>query len=142
MVDCFCGRWTLKENKCFDEFLVYYQYPWYKRTIAQMASIDLVITDKTENGVPSLKRDILSSFYTKSEVYIFDGEERENDEHFFKVHTITPEGTIHSKITNGDDIVFTDVIAVKDNILTVTKTWNDGTTTEDKVCVQTFTRVD
>ena len=124
MVECFCGRWTLQDNQCFDEFLTYYKYPWYKRKLALLASIDLVITDKTVNGVPdsSVTYKVVFTLNRRSTFLTVKSVKMMN---IFQNHRLSTEGEIVSQITNGDDIAFMDTITVQDGVLTVTKHWQD-----------------
>jgi len=117
-MNLFLGKWKLKENINFDEFLKFCQYRWITRKIALKANIDLEIIKISEKEI---KRVIKSTFFNSEEKYMLDNKFHVNKELLKKKHNF--ENNIIKTEIIGTICNWEEEIYVKNNTLIIERYW-------------------
>ena len=117
-MNLFLGKWKLKENINFDEFLKFCQYRWITRKIALKANIDLEIIKISEKEI---KRVIKSTFFNSEEKYMLDNKFHVNKELLKKKHNF--ENNIIKKEIIRTIYNWEKEIYVKNNTLKIERYW-------------------
>ena len=92
------GYWKLKENRNFNNFLIFTNTSWFERGVALNCSIDVYISCFLTNptGLNHYNKKVKSMFYNVSENIILDNKQRKYDTLVKKYYV--KEGIINTDI--------------------------------------------
>ena len=132
-MDRFTGKWSLKENNNFNNFLLFTQLSWIERMVALTSPISLFLTKNN----PTYTKKIESLFYNAEEKIILDNRPRLYN-NITKTYSET-HGCISVEIC-GEVVRWNEKISLKNNDLVIEYTWNDDGTSEKTNASQIFTK--
>ena len=131
-MDLFLGKWVLKKDIYFGEFLKFSGVPWLKRRIAEHNKIKLIIEKWNNVYIKSVK----SPVYNTEEIVKLDDQYREYGNSFKKF--CSKDDVIHVDVKYKDDIVWKEEISIKDEFLITKYIWIKNN--ERHIAIQFFSR--
>ncbi len=136
-MDKILGYWRLKENKDFDNFLIFTQTPWWQRRIALNCAINLSLRCflKNPKGHNHYNKKVESLFYSTDENIILDNEWRQYDD-IRKKYSLKDQ-TVNVQIL-GTVVNWEEKIYMNNNNLVIKYVWKEGDKT--KTATQKFTK--
>jgi len=132
-MDRFTGKWSLKENNNFNNFLLFTQLSWIERMVALTSPITLFLTKNNSTYTKKIE----SLFYNAEEKIILDNRPRLYN-NITKTYSET-HGCISVEIC-GEVVRWNEKISLKNNDLVIEYTWNDDGTAEKTNASQIFTK--
>ena len=128
-MDKILGKWQLKENRGFDNFLIFTQTAWLSRTVALSCPINVSITRLLKSGKNQnhYTQTIQSLFYNATENIVLDSQSRDYNK--IKKSYYLKDDVIHADIT-GTIVNWKERIYVQDSNLFIRYFWLEGCITQ------------
>ena len=131
-MDLFLGKWILKKDVHFENFLKFTEVPWIQRRFAEHNKITLVIEKWNKSYIKS----VTSPFYNVEEIIKLDNQYREYDKSFKKFRI--EENIIYIDIRYNTGIFWKEEVYIKDGFLISKYIWIKDN--DRKLAVQIFER--
>lgn len=136
-MDKLLGKWKLKDNICFNNFLIFTQTSWLERQVALNCSINVYIESflKSPHINNHYNKKVTSMFYNTDENIILDGKYRIYDK--IKKKYYLEDDVVNVDIT-GTIVNWKEQIYINNDNLMIKYIWEENQAT--KTATQEFTK--
>ena len=131
-MDTFLGKWKLKKEVNFDNFLKFSGVPWFQRRIAKHNKLKILIETWEEVYIKS----VTSPLYNTEEILKLDNKCRRYDKYVKKFYT--QDNIIFADVKYKDSISWNEEVSIKEGFLVNKYIWIKNN--ERHLAVQFFHR--